>query len=239
LHPYFANKVCLAVSGHTKMTPTAVISFLALLSFGSANVMMKKGESVTFGLDDNGLLWPLPDSNEPGGVIYHAVHCYQMSEGRVHKADDKISQAHLKHCDKFTQKVLEFFKKNPTFKVDKTACDIFDSWQHKQSVVYQAKLAYSLYETAQGAYNSLLRSSDHAYSNAHKISQYDAYSLLAGHNFGTLKAKSVNGEPLTVQETAYLESWFSAENIRFAAMGVYCAVKGDLGHLAQVEKNIK
>jgi len=93
------------------MTPTAVISFLALLSFGSANVMMKKGESVTFSLDDNGLLWPLPDSNEPGGVIYHAVHCYQMSEGRVHKADDKISQAHLKHCDKFTQKVLEFFKK--------------------------------------------------------------------------------------------------------------------------------
>jgi len=137
------------------------------------------------------------------------------------------------------KKCSNSLKKNPTFKVDKTACDIFDSWQHKQSVVYQAKLAYSLYETAQGAYNSLLRSSDHAYSNAHKISQYDAYSLLAGHNFGTLKAKSVNGEPLTVQETAYLESWFSAENIRFAAMGVYCAVKGDLGHLAQVEKNIK
>jgi len=229
-----------------------------------ANVVLKS-DTITFDRKDNGLDWPLHDVTNAGVLIEHGIHCYELMENvQLVEESETVHRMHKQHCASVMQKLPLFFESNPTFKIDPLICETLQDsrepngvgsgamprpWWYITDTKVNDKAAPKA-DTPQAMPRPWWYITDHKapnavpgvwwYINDASMPHTSQAALIHSANGNVMKLlmKSANKEPMTAQETAYLQQLVSPTSIRLAAMGIYCKVNGDVERVKNTLKNI-
>lgn len=190
---------------------------------------------------DNGLAWPLPDAEDPGMLVIHGIHCFDVIQEPVNVSDN-MSVMHQQHCRSVIERVVRIFKKNPTYHVNEWICSALGDTRKAQEIFSHSCygphgglcIQWFLSDTSMAEiyrrYGSKMRSVNNPIVVGQ--GQDEIYIKLAAYNFGSLLMKNFTmPQSLNVNETTYLQQWGNGRATSMAALGVYCQVKGNIGEI--------
>jgi hypothetical protein len=199
-------------------TRLIVCLLIAVSAICGGNVVGQAG-TVTFPNQNGGLEWPLPDVTNPGLLLRHGTHCFEVINEELNETDS-MSAMHQQHCRRVMENVVRFFRINPSYQVNEWICKTLDDHRAIRSFCYKACFGEKKRRRGKRDIESAM---------VHEKNPDEAFTQLAASNFGHLLMKNyTDPTTLTRPEMVYLQNWFQRSSIAMAAAAVYCRVKGDV-----------
>ena len=189
---------------------TALAALLVMLCVIAAAANMNV---IKFDPEDNGLVWPLPDSGDLVSVFVHAVHCKHILKMGRNVTD--MNKMHIQHCQRVVRPIEEFVH-TAALGISQSVCNALFGLNPEYYRMRAQLGSYTYYA------DDVLEKID---TGAVLSNGRSALAKLAGYNYGTLLMKEYYNDPkdpLTDREREYLDSWFKPVTVHQSAIAYTC-----------------
>ena len=191
------------------MMKTALAALLVMLCGIAAAANMNV---IKFDPEDNGLVWPLPDSGDLVSVLVHAVHCKHILKMAGRNVTDTWDKMHIQHCQRVVRPIEEFVH-TAALDVSQSVCNALFGLNPEY---YRIRQVHSLSYFADDVLEKI---------DTGAVLSGSALAELAGYNYGTLLMKEYYNDPkdpLTDREREYVDSWFKPVTVQQSAIAYTC-----------------
>jgi len=211
--------------------------FLASVSLTKSNENYTvTADNVTFARQENGLPWPLVDFDNPGMLMLHGMHCYDVvtSDKETNEEEAEMRILHKQHCGSLIHDSLKYFEGNHTLVIDSGICDsIKEIGNHVGPDGKRVPRGFREYEYSCFGLSYRICRTKRSIPQT-ELSQTNAYVQLEAANLGALLKKKLKKMPMTNKELEYMGKMETPSARKLVAFGAYCQVNGDVEKLKKI-----
>jgi len=200
-----------------------ILIVCVIVATGHGVVVLEENR-VTFDRRENDLAWPLGDVTDPGLLMLHGQHCFELVQQPVNRTDN-MSIIHYEHCRSVVAGIYHLLVTNPSYHVPDWICKTLIG-DRKRRLSGRGLLNNCIFCN----YNLWGRKKRDTFGVPRSdMTQSNYYASLAGYNFGQLlKKKATESTSFNNVERIYLQAFGSRSATVMGAVSVYCSVKGNL-----------